>query len=361
MIQPSSQPGSIDVLDDRRPDDALGWVIGPAGLAADAEDGADGRADRSLVAADDDDRRRAMAGDVGARGVSDKAQVLMGEEVLDELGAELALHERVAGDLADPAGPLAALGQGEEQRHERHGERVLALADVGVLGAVDLVEGLVLDGDVGRVADDDVVAAFFQHGQEERAVLGGVGEGHEGAAVAHAGQDVGVGAVDEGVADGQVEGERRGGLQRRKARGLERGDGEPEAGDRDGERVEVDAVDRVERRLDAGLDFQAGRVPVPAVEQAVEGAEQEVAGPAGRVDELEAFQGPLLQRWFEGAVEDELLDEDRGLQQRVGVLRVLGQVLVQVAEEPGGQRAYPPGRGRARRPRCGAARSRAAS
>ena len=78
---------------------------------------------------------------------------------------------------------------------------------------------------------------------------------------------------------------------------------------------------------------------VPAVEQAVEGAEQEVAGAAGGVDELEAFEGPLFEGWFEGAVEDEFLDEDRGLQQRVGVLGVLGQVLVQVAEEAGGQRA----------------------
>ena len=84
--------------------------------------------------------------------------------------------------------------------------------------------------------------------------------------------------------------------------------------------------------------LQARGVPVPAVEQAVERAEQEVAGAAGGVDQLEAFERAFVQRWFQGAVEDELLDEDRRLQQRVGVLRVLGQVLVQVAEEPGGQR-----------------------
>ena len=113
-----------------------------------------------------------------------------------------------------------SLGEGEELCHEGHGHRVGALADVGVLGAVDLVEGLVLDCDVGRVADDDVVAAFFQHGQEEWPVLGGVREGHEGASVGHAGEDVGVGAVDEGVADRQVEGERWGGFQGREARRL---------------------------------------------------------------------------------------------------------------------------------------------
>ena len=107
-------------------------------------------------------------------------------------------------------------------------------------------------------------------------------------------------------------------------------------------------------------DFQAGGLLVPPVQEPVEGAEQEVARPAGRVDQLEAFERPFLQCRFQGPVEDELLDEHRGLQQRVGLLRVLGQVLVQVAEEAGGQRRCPPGRGRARRPRRGVARSRAA-
>ena len=106
--------------------------------------------------------------------------------------------------------------------------------------------------------------------------------------------------------------------------------------------------------------LQAGGVLVPAVQQSVEGAEQEVAGPAGRVDELEAFERAFLQGWFQGAVEDEFLDEDRGLQQRVGVLGVLGQVLVQVAEETGGQRRVRKVVDERRRPRRGCARSRAA-
>ena len=67
-----------------------------------------------------------------------------------------------------------------------------------------------------------------------------------------------------------------------------------------------------------GPGFPGRGVAVPAVQQAVEGAEQEVAGPAGGVDELEAFEGAFGQRRFERAVEDELLDEDRGLEQRVG-------------------------------------------
>ena len=86
-------------------------VFRTSGLAANTQDCANGRTDRSLVTADDDDGWGAVAGDVGARGVRDETQVLMGEEILDELRAELALHERVAGDLTDPARTLAALGR----------------------------------------------------------------------------------------------------------------------------------------------------------------------------------------------------------------------------------------------------------
>ena len=43
----------------------------------------------------------------------------------------------------------------------------LPLQTLAYLDAVDRVEGLVLDCDVRRVADDDVVAAFLQHVQEK--------------------------------------------------------------------------------------------------------------------------------------------------------------------------------------------------
>ena len=116
---------------------------------------------------------------------------------------------------------------------------------------------------------------------------------------------------------------------------LERRDRQPEPRDRHRERVEVDAVHRVQRSLHPLALVQPRRVLVPAVEQPLEAAEQEVARPAGRVDHLEAFERPLGERRLQGAVEDELLDEDRRLEQRVPLLRVLGDVLVEVAEEAG--------------------------
>jgi len=61
------------------------------------------------------------------------------------------------------------------------------------------------------------------------------------------------------------------------------------------------------------LLLQAGGFPLPPVEQAVEGAEQEVAGAAGGVDHAEALERALVQGGLQGAVEDELLHEERGL------------------------------------------------
>ena len=95
---------------------------------------------------------------------------------------------------------------------------------------------------------------------------------------------------------------------------------------------------RVERELYPRLHLQRRRRTVPAVQQPGEGAEQEVPRPTGRVDHPEAVERPLAQRRLQRPVQDELLDELRRLQQRVGVLGVLRQVLVEVAQEAGRQR-----------------------
>ena len=83
------------------------------------------------------------------------------------------------------------------------------------------------------------------------------------------------------------------------------------------------------RRLVRGLGLD------PAAEEPSERPEEEVARAAGRVDDRRVGQTECGDRRFEGAVEDELLDEDRGLEQRVRLLGVLGEVLVEVAEEAG--------------------------
>ncbi len=83
------------------------------------------------------------------------------EVFLDEFFTELSLHERIRRDLPDESGRLvrgavAFHREVEEALHERHGERVLAVAR-GESRAVELADGFVFDGDVGRIADDGVV------------------------------------------------------------------------------------------------------------------------------------------------------------------------------------------------------------
>ena len=87
-------------------------------------------------------------------------------------------------------------------------------------------------------------------------------------------------------------------------------------------------------------------LPPPILQESVECAEQEVARAACRIDDAQDArqvrraradrgQAELFDGRVEGVVEDELLDELGGLQQGVGLLGCLGEVLVEVAEEAG--------------------------
>ena len=60
-------------------------------------------------------------------------------------------------------------------------------------------------------------------------------------------------------------------------------------------------------------------------------AEQEVARAARRVDHPEALERTFRKRRLQGAVQDELLHELGRLQQGECLLRVVGEVLIQVA------------------------------
>ena len=333
--------GVVDVVDDAAPDDPLRWVVGAARFAADAEHRPHRLARRCLIAADDDHGRRTVAGDVGTGGVRHQLQVLPGQELLDQRRAEFTLHERVAGDLPDPPRRLIThplLRQLEEPLHERHRHRVLALAGLVAL-PVRLVELLVPDRDVGRVAHHHVVPSWLEDVAQRPQVLRGVGVArqHRVQVMRGAIVDLVGGAVQQGVTGRQVDGERRRRLQPPQPALLQRRHRQAEPGDRHRERVDVHPVDRVQRGLHPRLRLHPGRVPVPPVHQPRERPQQEVARTAGRVDQPEPLQRALPQRRLHRPVEDELLHEHRRLQQRVRLPRVRGQVLIQVAEESGRQ------------------------
>src|SRR5687768_14196733 len=82
----------VDLPEDRRPNLAVGQIVGRRGLPLDAHDGAYAALDRRPVASEQDRRRRAVAWDVGARRVDHVGKIERGYHLLDQLLAELALH-----------------------------------------------------------------------------------------------------------------------------------------------------------------------------------------------------------------------------------------------------------------------------
>ena len=132
--------------------------------------------------------------------------------------------------------------------------------------------------------------------------------------------------MQQAVAGGDVDSEVGGLLEPLDAGGPQRRHQQAEAGDRRRERVDVHAVDSVQGALDQHPLGRARLAGEPFPQQPREGAEQEVAGAAGGVDEADAGEAELVERGGQGAVQDELLDELRGLQQGEALLRVVGEV-----------------------------------
>jgi hypothetical protein len=216
-----------------------------------------------------------VTGDVRARGVDDQLEVDGGQVLLDELLAELALHERVGGDL--PAVPAVA-AELEEPLAERRRQRVLACGRHVHL-PVDLALGRILLGDVRRVADDGGVAAE-QHLAGLGVVLEGEGLTDPGLAGAGGGgllPQLGLGVLRvhaQRVGDDDVERQGRRVGQRAVAGLGQDLEGQAEAGDGDRVGVEVGAVHRVDGldRGDPGID--AGLAPQAVLEQPGEGPEE---------------------------------------------------------------------------------------
>ena len=82
--------------------------------------------------------------------------------------------------------------------------------------------------------------------------------------------------MDEGVADGEVHGEGGCLLQGVQAGGPQGGEQQAEPGDRDRERVEVDAVIESRAFWTRAWASRSGALPMPAVQDPGERAEQEV-------------------------------------------------------------------------------------
>jgi hypothetical protein len=94
--------------------------------------------------------------------------------------------------------------------------------------------------------------------------------------------------VEQRVADSDVDGEVGTDGEAVVADGAHGGEKKAEAGDGGGERVLVHAVDRGHGLEDKLVGVGGGGLGFPGGQEALEGAEEEVAGAAGGVDDAEA-------------------------------------------------------------------------
>jgi len=119
------------------------------------------------------------------------------------------------------------------------------------------------------------------------------------------------------------------------AAGLERGNEEAEAGYADGEGIEVDAVNGIEGILGEDAGVGPRFFLQPEGEESLERAEEKVTGAAGGIDEADFPEAEGLDGGSEGAVENELLDKVRSLEEGVALLGFYGEVLIEIAQETG--------------------------
>src|SRR6185437_10169290 len=247
------------------------------------------------------------------------------------------LHECVRGNHSDVPTTVVDFSLLDRQfpkaLRERHPERVFLMA-----GRVQYSVGGVLttipNNDVWRVPDDNVVA-LIQNLIDRLGFLDGVDRRNlEEIALPMESFPLpavsGLAAEQKTVARSQMSLPAwcMAPLQVLDAARLDRRHDQAESGDGHGERVDVHAPDAIERLL-GGDDFVV--LPLhPQAEEPGEGTEQEVPRAACRVDQPHLLQAELVDGRVEGPVENELLDEDRRLQQGVLLLRLLRKFLVQI-------------------------------
>ncbi len=128
-------------------------------------DRAHGRATGARSAPEQDHRRRPVPRDVGPEVSMTWVRSTVRKELLDQLLAELPLHEGVGGDQPDVARafrPVRLLRHGCKASWKNRSVKGTASEycrwQVRVPLSVELVERLVLDRDVGRIADHRMIA-----------------------------------------------------------------------------------------------------------------------------------------------------------------------------------------------------------
>src|SRR5262249_17294492 len=99
----------VQMLHNRSPHLPLRWLLRRAWLAPYTKHSTHLRTHRSTMSSKQDYCRGSMPGDIRSRGVNHVRQVNARKELLDQLLAKFALHERIGGNHANIAGRLRVI------------------------------------------------------------------------------------------------------------------------------------------------------------------------------------------------------------------------------------------------------------
>src|SRR5262245_10164401 len=154
--------GALPPTEDSGPYEALRRIFGRAHLRLLPHDGPDCRTRRQPCIAEEQNRGRAVEGNVCMSGVYDQGEVKAGQNLLHERLAERALHEVVRGDQPDEARRRYEL---QTPLDKRGREGVLPRSRYIAPAATDLLAMIVLSRfisfeDVRRIRHNRMEAAF---------------------------------------------------------------------------------------------------------------------------------------------------------------------------------------------------------
>jgi hypothetical protein len=111
----------------------------------------------------------------------------------------------------------------------------------------------------------------------------------------------------------------------------QRGKEKTKASYRRGEWVDVYAVDTIQGSLQQHSGVRSRFRFDPPVKDAAKAAQEKMATSASRINHPETIEPELVKGWIKRAIQNELFDEFRRLQERISVAGFLGKVLIQVA------------------------------
>ncbi len=274
-------------------------------------------------------------------------QIHLRQKLLHQFLSKLPLHKRIGRNL--PRKPVRT-GQLENPLHERHGQRILPMANLRIPHPARPIHRLVLHRDIRRIRHHRMVRPNPQNPPQRVPILRLVPVGNPRFRLQR--QTFLVQkplAVEQRIPAGQIQRKIRTIRQPPPAARRHCPQQQPELGNPHREGIDIHPVDAPQRPVHQFHHRSRRFPPLPPVQNPVERPQQKMARPAGGIDHPKprprqrlaapplhrrGVQPKLFNRRFQGPIQNKRLHKIRRLEQRVLLLGQFGKILVQIRQKP---------------------------